>query len=283
MELSFSLNYLEKVRGSKMRRDFSEMVALCRDAGFRYVDYTPDFQAPDFAEKAYRDREILDAAGIAVEQTHAPMNRYRTYPDERFGEYYKNAFEASKIVGAKYVVVHGDEYRVTDRYDEREIQDFAYDFLAPYVDYAKKNGMAVAIENLFEDHCFPEVNGRSRFTSTAGELKGLIERFNDPSVGCCWDFGHAACAFGTDKMLSALMEMGSCICCTHVHDNYYGKDLHVSPFLGDIDWESHMKHLKTIGYKGKFSFELVYGSYPDALIGKWLKHIYEVGEYLVSL
>lgn len=283
MELSFSLNYLEKVRGSKKPRDFSEMVAICRDAGFRFVDYTPDFQSADFAEKARRDREILDAAGIVVEQTHAPMNRYRAYPDDQFDTYYKNVFEASGIVGAKYVVVHGDEYRVTDRYDEAEIQNFAYDFLAPYVDYAKKNGMAVAIENLFEDHCFPEVNGRSRFTSTVEELKGLIQRFNDPAVGCCWDFGHAACSFGTDKMLSALRDMGSGIYCTHVHDNYYGRDLHVLPFHGEIDWETHMKYLKEIGYQGKFSFEMAYSSYPDALLGKWMKHIHEVGEYLVSM
>lgn len=285
MELAMSLNYLLKQRGTEEKRDFSEAVRLCAEAGFKYVDYSPDYKSADWAEKAQRDREILDAAGLIVEQTHAPFNRYGTHPEELFGTYYKNLFEASKIVGAKYVVVHADEYRTVDHYDEKEIEDFAYDYLAPHVDYAKKNGMTVAIENVFEDviaRC-PQFGGKSRFTSRIHELKELIERFNDPAVRCCWDFGHASCAFGTEHMLDAMKQIGPYLCCTHVHDNYYGKDLHLTPFLGNIDWEAHMKCLKEIGYQGKFSFELVYGSWPDALIGKWLRHVYEVGEYLTGL
>ena len=131
MELGMSLDYLKKQRGAAEARDFGEMVSLCKDAGFMYVDYSPDYRSADWAERARRDREILDRAGVAVEQTHAPFNRYGQHPEEMFGAYYRNLFEASKIVGAKYVVVHADEYRTVDHYDEREIQDFAYDFLAP--------------------------------------------------------------------------------------------------------------------------------------------------------
>ena len=285
MELSMSLDYLLKKHGTTEKRDISEAVKLCREAGFRYVDYSPDFKAADWAEKAKRDKEILDAAGIVVEQTHAPFNRYGQHPEELFGQYYWNLFEASKIVGAKYVVVHADEYITTDHYDEKEAEDFAYNFLAPYVDYAKKNGMTVAIENVFEDtirRC-PQFDGKSRFCSRIHELQGIIARFNDPDVGCCWDFGHAALAFGVDKMADMLKEVGGKLVCTHVHDNYYGKDLHLSPFLGTVDWEEHMKVLYEIGYKGKFSFELAYGAHPDALMGQWLAHIYEIGKYLQGL
>ena len=85
------------------------------------------------------------------------------------------------------------------------------------------------------------------------------------------------------EYLDALKQIGPYLCCTHVHDNYYEKDLHLTPFLGNIKWEEHMKYLAESGYQGKFSFELVYGAYPDALLGKWLKHVHEVGEYLLSL
>ena len=285
MDLSMSLNYLCRRRGAGENRDLESAAALCREAGFRYVDYTPDFIHEDWEERARRDREILDRVGIAVEQTHAPFNRYRHYPAEAFLTYYQRVFAASKIVGAKYVVVHADEYRTTDHYDEEEITAFAYDYLAPYVEYAAGNGMCVAIENLFEDvvaHC-PQIDGKSRFTARVGELKGLIERFHTPEVVCCWDFGHAKCAFGNEKMLDAFREMSRYIACTHVHDNYYGRDLHLMPFLGEIDWETHMEHFRKIGYPGKLSFEFVYGRFPDKLLPVWLQSVRAVGEYLVGL
>lgn len=285
MELGMSLDYMLKQKGTTERRDFAETVKLCREIGFTYVDYSPDFKAEDWEEKAKRDKEILDAAGIVVEQTHAPFNRYGSHPEELFGTYYDRLFKASKILDAKYVVVHADEYRTTDHYDEKEAEDFAYDFLAPYVDYAKKNGMSVAIENVFEDtirRC-PQFDGKSRFGSRIHELQGIIDRFNDPSVGCCWDFGHAALAFGVEEMIDMLKVIGPKLFCTHVHDNYYGKDLHLIPFLGTVDWEANMKALREIGYEGKFSFELAYGVHPDALRRQWLAHVYEVGKYLQGL
>ena len=285
MELSLSLNYLLRQRGTDVLRDFEKAAALCRGAGFRFVDYSPDYIHDDWEERAGRDREILDRIGIRVEQTHAPMNRYGWYDPDFFAVCYRRLFEASRIVGAKYVVVHADEYRTTDHYDEKEILNLEYERLAPYVDYAAKHDMTVAVENLFEDvvaRC-PQINGKSRFTSRIGELRGIIERFNTPNAACCWDFGHAKCAFGNDGMLDALKQVGRYLVCTHVHDNYYDRDLHLMPFLGDIDWESHMAYLREAGYGGKLSFEFVYGAFPDRLLPVWLKTAYAVGECLAGI
>ncbi len=285
MELSIYMNYLRRRRGTAELRGIEETAALCRDAGFFYLDYSPDYTVDDWEAKAHRDREILDKAGLRVEQTHAPMNRYRKYNPELFPIYYERLFRASDIVGAKYVVVHADEYCTTDHYDEQEIQDFAYDYLAPHVEYAVKCGMSVAIENLFEDsvrHC-PQIDGKSRFTARIWELKGIIERFNTPSVGLCWDFGHAKCAFGNSGMLDAFRQVSQYLLCTHVHDNYYERDLHLMPFLGDIDWEAHMAHMKEIGYAGKLSFEFAYGCLPDKLLPVCLNTLHAVGEYMTGL
>lgn len=285
MKLAILLNYLNKTRNPDEQRSLEAAAQLCRNAGFEYVDYTPEYQADDWKEQAYQARETLDRLGIIVEQTHAPMNRYGAHDPEMFPVYYDRLFEASRIVGAKYVVVHADEYRTVDHYDPAEILDFTYDYLAPHVEFAAKNDMVVAIENVFEDNIrsCPQIDGKSRFTSRIDELKDIIERFNTPSVGCCWDFGHAKCAFGNDDMLDAMKEVGKYLCCTHVHDNYYGKDLHLMPFLGEIDWESHLAYMKEIDYKGKLSFELVYGRLPEKLLPMWMDNMYKVGQYMVDL
>ena len=283
MELGINLEYLLKQRGTKSPRDFEEAAALCKNAGFSLVDFSSDFISDDWMEKAAFHRETLDRYGISVEQTHAPMNRYGSYDKVRFWEYYRRCFEISKILGAKYVVVHGDEYTTTDRYDPKEIVEYTYGYLAPFVDYAAKNGLVVAVEDLFEDGCGNRVDGKSRFTSRIDELLAVVERFNTPSVQVCWDFGHANCAYGKEKMLDALKQVGRYLVCTHVHDNYYGKDLHLMPFLGEIDWESHMKYLSECGYKGNFSFEFVYGGIPDSLLPESMKMAHRVGETLLEM
>lgn len=283
MELSIILNYIMTKR--KRRCDISEASKLCIDSGFKYVDYTPDFVSENWRELALKDREVLDKAGIIVEQTHAPFNRYCQYDQNMFFTYYRRLFEASSLLGAKYVVVHADEYRTKDRYNEDEIVNFTYDYLAPFVDFSVKNNMTVAIENLFEDNSYrwPQINGKSRFTSRVEELIGIIEKFSSPNVKCCWDFGHAKCAYGLSGMTEAMKKVGEYIVCTHVHDNYFDRDLHLLPFLGDTDWEENMKVLKQAGYKGKLSFEFAYGNIPDELIGTFLKAAYSTGVYLSEL
>lgn len=143
-----------------------------------------------------------------MEQTHAPFNRYGFYSAEEFPERFRRLFVASRILGAKAVVVHADEYRPIGRYDVREALTFTYEFLAPYVEYAAKHDLIVAVENLCEDFypAYPQIDGKSRFTSRLEELLGVIERFHSPAVGCCWDFGHANLAFGREGMGAALAQ-----------------------------------------------------------------------------
>ena len=284
MELSVTLDYFLTKLETGEPRPIEEAAALCKAAGFDYVDYSSRYTEDDWEEIAHRDREALDAAGIRVEQTHAPFNRYDAYPADKFAEYYDRLFKVSKILGAKFVVCHADEYRVTDRYDPQEIEDFAYDYLAPHVEYAAKNGMTVAIENLFEDHAKTAaiIDGKSRFTSRVEELKGIVERFNTPSVRVCWDFGHGHCAYGS-KMTEALKEVLPLLVCTHTHDNYYNGDLHLPPYFGNVDWMTSMKLLKESGYSGKLSYELHYGHFPEALFPAFMAFTNQIGKYLISL
>ena len=181
--------------------------------------------------------------------------------------------------------MHADEYRPIGRYDVREALTFTYEFLAPYVEYAAKHDRIVAVENLCEDFypAYPQIDGKSRFTSRLEELLGVIERFHSPAVGCCWDFGHANLAFGREGMGAALAQALPYVCCTHVHDNYQGRDLHLPPFFGEIGWARQMALLKQGGYAGKLSFEMVYGVFPETLLPMWLQNLCATGEALKAM
>lgn len=284
MELSITLNYIMN-NCSNGPLDISKAAKLLHNSNFKYVDYTPDFISNDWKERVLRDKEVLNKESIIVEQTHAPFNRYCQYDEKLFETYYERLFEASSILGAKYVVVHADEYRTKDSYNEKEILEYTYNYLAPHVDFATKHHMIVAIENVFEDNNYrwPQINGKSRYTSRVEELICIIERFSSSNVACCWDFGHAKCAYGANDMAKILNQVGKYVVCTHVHDNYYGKDLHLLPFLGDTNWKENMVELKNVGYNGKLSFEFGYGKIPYELFPVFLNTAHVTGEYLIDL
>ena len=281
MELGINPGYVRKQRGNPQGRPFAEALLLCRNAGFAQLDYLSEL-GDDWERTAHRRREEIDRSGLVVHQSHCPFFRYQKDGAGRFAEVAPLAVRAAAILGAQFLVVHADEYRVTDRFDESEILGATYDYLAPIVDLAKQHGIRIAVENLFEDGAGPLVNGRSRYTSTVEEVLAVIDRFGDPAVGCCWDFGHGRCSYG-DRQLDALRQIGPRLCCTHVHDNYYNKDLHLPPFFGGTDWEAHMHYLHDSAYPGNFTYEFVYGSIPDALLPTYLDVAYQTGQYLLAL
>lgn len=282
MKLGVDLSYVMKKRDGGQRA-VREAVRLCADAGFEVLDYVSDYRCGDWRENALREREIIEQAGLFVEQSHAPFNRYNRAPVEQFGAEMRRAFETAALLGARHMVVHADEYTPVAHWNAGEIADRMYEFYAPLVEFAGAHNMDVAFENLFEDHCFEEVDGRSRYCSRVEEILCLMERFEDAPVSCCWDFGHAQCAFGREHMLKALEKAAPRVTCTHVHDNYYGHDLHILPFMGEIDWETHMALLKKQGYQGQLTFEFVYGRFPDALMPAFMTMAAQTGRCLIGL
>ena len=281
MELSMNIGYLRKKRGTTEKRDIAECAKICKDAGFRYLDFDVlNCVDIDNWENFFLEaNEKLKEADLVVDQTHAPFV-YSRYEPEHYKTLMQRSFEASNILGAKNIVIHADKYIPDENgFDFDKALNEIYDFYAPYVEYAKKVGLGVAIENLFES----DRNGpRKRFTSYIEEQKAIIEKFNDPLVTACWDFGHGNVSYGED-MLDAMKEMGSLITCTHVHDNIFRRDLHQNLFLGSTDWEGVIKYMKEMDYKGKFTFEMVYGCIPDELLPRYMKLFYDTGMYLLNL
>jgi sugar phosphate isomerase/epimerase len=135
------------------------------------------------------------------------------------------------------------------------------------------------METLFEDRA--PTGQRARFTSYVDELNAIVFAYNTPSVGICWDFGHARVSYGA-KQFEEMKNVGNKISSTHAHDNRQKKDLHLIPFLGDTDWELGLKTLKEVGYTGDLTFELGYGSFPEELITDYINLVYKIGKFMVD-
>lgn len=288
MQLSINHSYFQKQYQSTQRYGYEHSIKLCKDAGFDFIDFGLGGKTLDRniilrdnpLKEAEAMRELCEKLGVSVNQTHARYD-YKNLTPEEFERQLKQTVEVSKILGADCVVVHADTYYDTEfRFDFDTVLNTIYETYAPIVERAKKVGIKIAMETLFEDRA-PQ-GKRARFTSYVDELDAIVSKFNDEAVGICWDFGHARVSHGPNQF-EEMKKVGGKIISTHVHDNYQKKDLHLMPFLGETNWELGMKTLKEIGYNGHLTFEAVYGCMPDCLVMDYLKLWHKVGRYLADL
>ena len=237
-------------------------------AGFEYVDYIPVIKSADWEKELSDALEIFKNTGLSVHQTHSPMFRYAyDRPDVNMIE---AAFEATVRSGAKYMVVHGDEFDFENmEYSPQKALEYNHDLFAPFVKKAEDCGIKLAFETVFEDG----FKNRPRFCSKAEDLKNLIESFDSSSVCCCWDFGHAGVSFG-EKHPDMIRLLGKHIECMHMHDFGHGDDLHLPPFLGENNWKECNSAMKEIGYSGAYILEMVYGNILECNIDNFAKYIY---------
>lgn len=283
MNISITANYFWQKRGCNTRRTPDERIKITADAGFKFMDYAVNVWDDEW--EAQTD-EIMNAAakyGIIIDQSHAPFNFYKKAPREVFDKMLDRSVESAIKMGVKNLVFHADEYRPPEGtpFNSEEGVLQVYDVLAPHIEKLTKGGVKAALETVFEDKTLKPVEGnRYHFCGDINELIAVIDKFNDPMVGCCWDSGHTKLNVGNDGHVDALRRLGSRIIATHIHDNYYGKDLHLQPFMGDANWEELMPALKATGYDGSLTFELVYGCMHEELLPTWAEQIYRTGELL---
>lgn len=275
MHLSINPKHFQKAAVWEADRDILEAIALVADAGFTRLD----FGTEDAAE-ANRVAEYLSATGIKVNQSHLPYNRYKGEDYEPFARRLMAVARCAKIMGSPILVVHGDEFPFGERaYSREAAREFNYRLFAPVVEFAEQNGMQVAFETVFQDMDPLE---KPRHCSLVEELCSLVDLYASPTVGICWDSGHAKVQYGVSQP-NLLKIAGKRVISTHIHDNYYGKDLHTFPFMGDTDWKRLMETFGAIGYTGDLTFELVYDRLPRALAPDYLKLLHTSGEMLMGM
>ncbi len=137
--------------------------------------------------------------------------------------------------GVPVLVVHGAGGK-----SEEEWHDTYVKRTRELLDYAKKNGVTIAFENL----------------SNAENLYQIFEKF--PEVSFCWDCGHQYCnTFGTRYM----ERLGNKVAALHIHDNNCErkKDLHMLPYDASIDFDEVAYDIAKSGYDGTMMLEIMYG------------------------
>ena len=280
MRQGINIEYVQCQRDSNERRSLKEALSICKNAGFLDFDYLGAWNRDDYVEVAKQARELFETNGCTVHQSHCPFFRYKPEGIGLFNIAAPRAVEIAGILGAKYLVLHADEWPEKGiDYDCSLAAQKNYEVVAPIVEMCAKHGVFPAFENLFDEKSRNDDNGRDRFSAKSEDLLDLLERFGKDNVGICLDTGHAYVSY-KENVLDLVECLAPYVVCTHIHDNKSSADLHQPAFAGTLPLEKVFTILRQNGYKGNLTWEMVYGRYPDEILPDFLALLHKSGEYL---
>ncbi len=258
-------------------------VEMISKSGFDAIDYSMFFMTDDdnvLEKEGFRNyvknlRNIATVNGVTFEQAHAPFPSYKIEDDlynKKIDYKLKRALEVTGMLDAKICVVHPIAFSNCQK--ERNME--FYKNLEPY---ARDFGVKIALENMWgrdKDRIVPNV------CSNAPEFNDYYDSLESDAFTCCLDLGH--CGLVGDDAASMIKEMGNKrLGALHVHDNDNLHDSHTLPYLMEMDWDSILKALGEIDYKGNFTYEAgcFFEGFPEDLLPACLRFAHDVGRSMI--
>lgn len=122
----------------------------------------------------------------------------------------------------------------------------AIEMLERLLPIAEANKIVIACENNYDN------------TGNADALLPVLQYFDSPWLGCCFDIGHAnrlktkpgkvptiyeATGIARNLCDNSLEKLSPYIVTCHLHDNYENRDAHNLPGQGTVDWKNDLPEL----------------------------------------
>lgn len=291
MRLSTSTNlYFNRPGGKKA--PIEQSIRLCAAAGYRVMDLNfhdcTTFRLP-FTGDAWQAwletiTKAAEEAHITFSQAHGPFYNFcdDTYAEKEWHDrMIFRALDCAAALHIPWVVFHaGTDFQAVNSFKSSRKKNREY-FL-PLIEYAEARGVGIAIENLWDLNIAP----KKRYTASAEELVELVDSFDSPTVGICFDVEHATVM--RQPVRQTLHDIGSRLKATHISDVadiVTTETDHKLPFDGITNWPEVMQALAEIRYTGDFTYEAhnFTKNIPDALIPAALSYSVRVGEYLLRM
>lgn len=270
---------------------YIESMKRCKAAGFIVQDINfcaairgqTELAGDEWKDKIHELANEAVREGVEFSQSH-PVFLSENIDDassekrEVFHKMMERSIIASSMLGVKWAALHPDGVYHENEVDieksvKRNIENFGF-----AMELAKKYNVGLAYENMPN-----RMHKLKRFASLSEELIALVDEYNNPMVGACWDFGHGNIIYKDQR--PALKALGKRLKATHVADNYTRGDDHTFPFHGTTDWKAIMPVLTEIGYEGDFAFETHMETIflPDELKDEVARTAFNIGKYCMSL
>jgi len=239
----------------------------------RFIDIQLDTAANTVTafddQRAERVRQLAATHGITLGlHTLSAVNvaEYSPYVSEAVDAYLKSYIDIYARLGAQWIVVHAG-YHFTDDIDMRMQAGCAR--LQRMVDYAEQKGAVLYLENLNNEPADAEVH---YLAHTVAEWMYYFDRIRSPNFRMSFTANHAHLVpDGVDGFIDAIdfsrvgeVRLADC--------RRLGKEGHLQPGAGDLDFGNMFKRIEAKGFKGHYMN--AFGTLDGMLAGRE----YEIGK-----
>ena len=233
----------------------------------RYVDIQLDTAANAVTtfddRRAAGVRELAARHGVTLGlHTLSAVNvaEYSPYVSEAVDAYLKSYIDIYPKLGAQWIVVHAG-YHFTSDLEMRLEAGCAR--LQRMVDYAEEKDAVLYLENLNREPADAEVH---YLAHTVAEWMYYFERIESPNFRLSFTANHAHLVpDGVDGFIDAIdfsrvgeVRLADC--------RRLGKEEHLQPGAGDLDFGNLFKRIEAKGFKGHYTN--AFGTLADMLAGR---------------
>ena len=283
MLLSSSIDYLLS------KYQIEKAIDIMSSAGFDAMDFSfgerycnPETDGINFKEHFLNMKSLAQEKGLCFNQAHAPTPSSHADPlkNQKLFENIVRSIRNASYLGIPIIVVHPVQHLTyANEGIPEQLFEMNMNFYKSLEPYCEEYNIKIAVENMWQ------YNGKKIVHSTCSrpqEFNQYIDELNSPWFVGCFDTGHAFLVCETPAEF--IRSMGSPrLHALHVHDVDGIVDSHTLPYQGLINWDTTMKALAEIGYKGDLTYEA--GGFlsrtPVELYSSAMRHMAETGRYLI--
>jgi sugar phosphate isomerase/epimerase len=235
--------------------------------GVRYVDIQLDTAANALTmfddRRAEAVRTLCEKHGIRLGlHTLSAVNvaEYSPYMAEAVDQYLKAYIDIYPRLAAQWIVVHAGYHFSSDKKMRMEA---GLERLKRIVDYAEKKGALILLENLNKEPNDAEVH---YLAHTVEEWRYYFEAIQSPSFRLSFTANHAHLVpEGVEGFVDALdmsrveeVRLADCF--------RNGREVHLKPGAGDLDFGDMFKRIEAKGFKGHYTN--AFGTIDDMLAAR---------------
>lgn len=232
---------------------FDQALTMAKGAGFTQLDHcfrSADLLKENWEERAMQDWKSACEKGLTFRYAHLPYDYPSAAQDwERFYTATCRAIDLAVRFGVECAAIHPCTF-MTRNYDAERMRQESLEFLRPYCEYAKQQGLALALENMrgAGQSADPAIR---RYATQVEDVLDLAQMLD---IGICWDTGHGH--ISAQEQAASLRRIGPRLRMLHINDNFAEDDVHLAPFLGRVDWNGVASALRDIGFAGAINLEV---------------------------
>ena len=215
--------------------------------GVRIIETGPDFFLNSDDDKIEGVAKEFLSKGIAIRSVHAPFggdNSLSVIDDSKRKKsvrMHKELLYKVSRANVEMIIIHpGTDARTKEEIDSMNI--LALDSISRLVAAAEETGVSLALENMLPGHPGCEIE----------HITNIIDQISSPSLGICFDSGHAHVCGRMKEYMEAFSEH---IISIHAQDNDGTRDMHLQPPYGTTDWRAFASVLQEMNYDKPITIE----------------------------